>query len=714
MNPHITSRFIKSNEQLTSLNIVGILLGGSVIYKHDELNTLDAATDWDGLVLVERKVDIVNLVNQHRSKLCALFDISVEECPTLHLPEIDDGVRFEAFDAVRFAGTSPQSIKKSLKILSVEHLNTIFAQCDRKGRINILSSKDVRVAGSQTQSKRYRRRIRQATRLHENLFILHDMDIFLSERCKTHGICAAMFGVATDLLMSGCWIYQDARKIGDLISMKLFVKLNQIHSTPFLLGSSLTHIFAKHSDFQPKYTKRLHEKLVWYQNNINKNLASSSTFECDNECAINIDFFWGNIPELIKIIEEPILRNGNMEQFEKLTFDFNTMDLKPRFSIFSADSTHGDFSTLDTVEKIFWKKTDYWKQEVQAVPFVAQFYKRTQRPQKIDYDNGVILYPFFSEDTLAMIRLEHAKQELAINLQHNYEKENMILTIELQRAEDMLCAYCKSAKMPSNRDECFPSIHRLFYERLVNNKCINEFYENGIGLPYEFASVRHLTLEQLLSKCLNVNGKQYGSLKKILEKAEELLRPSSFIDQLVIFGLGNGHSGNVLVSNIIQPNSTRNILYTDYEVAGYHSPILDLAKYFYYDVFFNIFYAHDVTSDDLFVRNIIQLSFHDGDILTIKLNMPESMLSKAILEIKRRYMLVPFLEFIEKTEGKLKLFSNWPSIFGHALFCCALLTRNFSERPDVFFANLALGVILTGMNEISTAGHFIGLEGINL
>lgn len=658
MSTHLTSRFFKSNEQLANLNTVGILLGGSVLYKHNELNTLDAVNDWDGLILVERKVDIVNLLNKYRSKLCALFDISVEEYPNFRVPEINDTIRFESFDGVRFAGTSSQNIKKSFKILSVEHLVKIFAQYDRSGSINILSCKDGRVAGSPTLNKRYRRRIRQATRLDENLFILHDMDIFLSERCNRHGRWAVMFGVSTDLLMSGCWIYQDARKIGESISMSLFLKLCRLHPEPFL-ESDPSHIFAKHRDFQPKYKKQLNEKLRQFQSNMNNYLLCSSKLECDKECTANMDFFWGNIPETNEIIEKP---------------------------------TAIDFKTLDTVEKLFWKKTDNWREEVQPVPFVAQFYPRTQHPQKIDCDNGTIQFPWFPGKTLAMIR-----QELAVNQESNYEQENLILTIELQRAEDMLRAYCTSAKMLSEKDQYFPTIHRLFYERLVNNECLRNFYGNGISVPCEFSKTRYLTFEELLSKDLNVNGKQYGSLNEILEKAEKLLSPSSFINQLVIFGLGDAHSSNVLVSSGIQSNSIRDILYMNYEVAGYHSPLLDLANYFYYDVFFNILYADKVFSDNLFVQNIIQLSFPDQDILSIKVNISLSMLSKAILEIKRRYMLIPFLKFIEKTQEKLKMPDNWSSIFGHALFCCALLTRNFSGRPDVFFANLALGVTLTDL-----------------
>lgn len=46
-----------------------------------------------------------------------------------------------------------------------------------------------------------------------------------------------------------------------------------------------------------------------------------------------------------------------------------------------------------------------------------------------------------------------------------------------------------------------------------------------------------------------------------------------------------------MIGNSVQPNSAKQVLYVDYEVSGCHSPILDLAKPFYNDVFFSALYA---------------------------------------------------------------------------------------------------------------------------
>ena len=560
----MNSRFLKSTDKLSNLNIVGILLGGSVIYKHNELNTLDRANDWDGLILVQRQIDIVNLINRNRQTLCELFDISIEEYPNFHVPQMNN----ESFDAVRFAGVTSENIKKSFKILNVEHLNRILSEYDRKGQINILSCKDGRVAGCHTENERYRRRIRQSTRFDENLFILHDMDLFVSERCHKHGYSAVTFGVSTDLLMSGCWIYQDHRQIGDSISMNLLLKLSRFHPEP-LPQSDLIQIFAKHLHFQPKYKQQLTDKLMRFQTVLNISLVCISKLECDNECATTMDFLWGDIPPFIDLKT----LNINREEINRINLPF---------------------------------------------------------------------------------------------IQRRYSQDNLILTNELERAEDMLRVYCISATMLSDQ---IPSIHQLFYERLVNKKCLREFYGNGIQLSND----KHFTFQQLISRNLNINGKQYGNLQQIIDKAEQLLCSNAFIDQFVIFGRSNTYSKN----------------------AEYHSPILDLAIYFYYDVFFNIFYASEIYNDNLFALNIIELTFNEDDTFTIQLNLPSNMLNKTILEIKRRYMLLPFLEFIDKTQGKLKMCDNWSSMFDHALFCCALLTRNFCQRADILFANVALGVLLT-------------------
>jgi len=141
-------------------------------------------------------------------------------------------------------------------------------------------------------------------------------------------------------------------------------------------------------------------------------------------------------------------------------------------------------------------------------------------------------------------------------------------------------------------------------------------------------------------------------------------------------------------------NSSREILYIDYEVAGFHSLMLDLAKPLYNDVYFNILYA-----DVLQIPLKIEVSFDENAGIIINFDLQLDSLSTAILEIKRRYLIVPLCEFAER--HNLELFDvNDIRQLGFAMFACAILSRDFNGKWDVFFANLAVGTILSQLETI--------------
>lgn len=74
-------------------------------------------------------------------------------------------------------------------------------------------------------------------------------------------------------------------------------------------------------------------------------------------------------------------------------------------------------------------------------------------------------------------------------------------------------------------------------------------------------------------------------------------------------------------------------------------------------------------------------------------------IGKNVATAKLEYILLPIFDLVNQHDTlKANLSIN---ILSSALFTCALLTRNFRDRPDVFFLNLAIGVRLaTELNEI--------------
>ncbi len=192
-----------------------------------------------------------------------------------------------------------------------------------------------------------------------------------------------------------------------------------------------------------------------------------------------------------------------------------------------------------------------------------------------------------------------------------------------------------------------------------------------------------------------INGRSYHDLRHHLGRALQILDPHRVggLNLLTTaFGLGDGHGGNVMVST---ESTVPSILYVDYEVAGTHTPFLDLAKPIYQDGFFDVAYA-DFLHDDL-TRTV------DGDGMAVRWRVEErtihvdydlnmETLSKGLAVIELEYLLRPMLETLDQAANGLRDLAEETLAYG--LFACALLTRDYSRRPDVFFLNPAVGVRL--------------------
>lgn len=159
----LATGFIRLETAFPKFNIVAILVGGSVAYRYEELGEINAAKDWDGIILVREKVHITNLVNHARHYLCQMLSIVQEESQFLRTPKPTDP-QWPNFDGVRFVGRTANGTKKGVKILSLEY----FALS--KTSLNILSFKDRRTYDSANPASR----IQQVTSLDNNHVILHD------------------------------------------------------------------------------------------------------------------------------------------------------------------------------------------------------------------------------------------------------------------------------------------------------------------------------------------------------------------------------------------------------------------------------------------------------------------------------------------------------------------------------------------------------------
>lgn len=189
-----------------------------------------------------------------------------------------------------------------------------------------------------------------------------------------------------------------------------------------------------------------------------------------------------------------------------------------------------------------------------------------------------------------------------------------------------------------------------------------------------------------------INGQRYQTLWHHLERALRILDPHKVGELNLLptaFGLGDGHGGNIMVST---KSIVPSILYVDYEVAGSHAPFLDLAKPIYQDGFFDV--AHeDFLHDDL-THTVngsgIAIGWRvDEGTIYIEYDLTMETLSKGLAVFKLEYLLRPMLEALDEVAYYLRDLAEETPACG--LFACALLSRDFSKRPDVFFLNLAVG-----------------------
>lgn len=251
-----------------------------------------------------------------------------------------------------------------------------------------------------------------------------------------------------------------------------------------------------------------------------------------------------------------------------------------------------------------------------------------------------------------------------------------ILDVEMRKAEDTLNAYRWSMHPAPDAGQSSGDwqIHRFFYRRLCKETRFREFHEHGIEVNGKI-----LDLETLLSVPLNIDGVSYPSIRQLHTRAAIRLHPERFKHVPVASGLGDAHGGNIMIEDHTQPSAARRILYVDCEVSAHHSPILDLAKPLYNDVFFGALYA-DCIPD----ASLVEASISRGR-LSLRLKTTDRPMSRAILEIKRRYLIEPLLASSSGPGMDSKAVSD---VLSSCLFACALLTRNFSGHPQAFFVSL--------------------------
>ena len=646
--------------------IVAALLGGSQIYRDSGSECPQRSSDWDGALVLATKLDITALVNEHRQTLMEMFAITREEYPCLRVPDPSSEI-WDSFDAVRFVGFTSAGTRKSVKILSREYF------LGSKTALNILSFKDKRIfEGSLPQATMYYR-IHQATRLEDGLHILHDQWIFKPDPSFCiHGndISPTSFGITADLLVSGAWLFGET-SCGQLIQIRLLQQYATASNKHATLDS-----FARSHQFSGSHRKWLGDRLAALNASIPVPIHCSCVYTSNR-------FAYGSTTYVhSKLSPQMHSRIRCLPPDLRLSCNTDNPCSRPTstLSIFFSNSdsyvtTMLANSVKDSAIDVFCKRSRFQEQEIRGAEQAALFYPQVQIPSISQ--SGDVLYPFFRGQTEAEHRLSFIQ-----NGRSNRQQLVLILNIELAKAEDMLRAYRLSFQTTADRESSFlQPIHRFYYTRLVNNTRFNEFYSAGINVHGHL-----LPMTSFIDMQLKVNGRCYPSIGQISRDATRFLHPTTTSSCPSVFGLGDAHGANIMVPDKGGPNNRRELLYIDYEVAGYHSVMLDLAKPLYLDVFFEMLYA-----DSIHGSPTIEYSLDDG-IIKITMDSCTDRLGQEILNIKRRFLIDPLFQYSRDIGCDLE--EHVPQL-AYALFSCACLTRNFKRDWDSLFRNIAVGVVLS-------------------
>ena len=344
--------------------------------------------------------------------------------------------------------------------------------------LNILSFKDKRIfeAAGPLGTRFYR--VQQATRLEDRLLILHDQWVYAAPATVcVHGQEASFtaFGVTTDLLVSGFWLYGHD-PYGRLIQSKILATYSALSRKP-----ATAQTFAKFQRFSIEHTSWLTEELSKLHL-----LSDLPSKQLDCRCSfMETAFLFGDTVAATdgaftdSSVERVCLSSQSAELYKR-TNPSSWLQRPP--SVFTSNSLTAEVTlpahTLGgKVIKIFCKRSQHPQQEVEGAINAAAFYPRVQLPHITS--SGELLYPFFRGTTESELRLSFHRGG-----QTNWDAVEIVLYAELVKAEDMLRAYrkCLMDHSRCRSETAGQPIHLFFHSRLVQDARFREFYGNSIHI----------------------------------------------------------------------------------------------------------------------------------------------------------------------------------------------------------------------------------------
>jgi phosphoglycolate phosphatase-like HAD superfamily hydrolase len=227
-------------------------------------------------------------------------------------------------------------------------------------------------------------------------------------------------------------------------------------------------------------------------------------------------------------------------------------------------------------------------------------------------------------------------------------------------------------------------IHQLFWHRLAGSRFKSLYTGKTVPLPGSNATREvAIPFDELLTYHWVINGvTQRKTLHELVERAKVVLNPVRAA--MTIIGHGDAHFGNVFLESTGHKEAGLRYLYFDPAFAGRHSPLLDVIKPLFHNVFAMwMYFPQDIARS-------LQLSVSRHEMmLNVEHNYMLTPVRRAIVQTKIEHLLTPLIEELRSQEA---LPADWPEMMRLALMCCALLTINLLDRERMPAAITWLGL----------------------
>ena len=245
--------------------------------------------------------------------------------------------------------------------------------------------------------------------------------------------------------------------------------------------------------------------------------------------------------------------------------------------------------------------------------------------------------------------------------------------------------YVHSLAYQSASEAVKSPIHQLFYHRLTGGR-LSRFY--GQTASGDYAQIKlpdhSYSIDAIRNARWVINEQVYEeSIEEIIQRAIRLLDPS--VAGISVVGHGDAHNGNVFFQQDTKPPS---LLYFDPAFAGQHSPLLDIVKPLFHNVFAMWMYFPQIKRDALQIQKEKR-----GDTFFIQHDYTLHPVREMFLESKLNHVVIPLFA---KLSAVQMLPDNWREYLKAALFCCPFLTMNLTDSqkfpPEISLLGLAMSV----------------------